>query len=42
MPVDIAPPDPVAVAIPHFRKLAFLMGVIATMLVIAALQLLLR
>jgi uncharacterized membrane protein YdfJ with MMPL/SSD domain len=42
MPVDIAPPAPLAAPIPHFRTMAFLAGGAVAVAVLGALQLLLR
>lgn len=38
MPVDVPPPAPGAAPIPHVRKLAFGLGALAMMLVIAAVK----
>lgn len=38
VPVDVAPPVPVAGPIPHFRKLAFVFGAGATLLALILVQ----
>jgi hypothetical protein len=42
MPVDIAPPAPLAAPIPHFRTMAFFAGAAVAAALLGTIQLLLR